>query len=291
MVKTIDLFILGVEKAGTTALFRHLSQSPAVYTHTQREMFYFLSEDEYSKGWDYACSKYFPASDQRFSVAKNVMQINSREAMLRLKQQCPDVRCVIMLREPASRAYSAYNYAVSRGAESLGTFEQALAAEATRASSDPRPNNPLLYMRNSTYASRVHEAFDIFGKERVLIIYHEDYKSAPLEQLARIETLTGKNILANANIKFVAHNRAAKARYPWLAKWIYRVLHSKGGLKKFIRSLMPHDSAARLRHAVLNFNRVEAPYRPLAQETAEDIRQQLAADRLELIRMLGRCPW
>lgn len=291
MSKSINLFILGVEKSGTTALFRHLAQSPCVYAHTQREMFYFLSNDEYKKDWDYACEKYFPEYESGLIIAKNVMQINSSESMVRLKSQCPDVKCIVMLREPASRAYSAYNYALLRGAEDRPTFEEALEVEDERFIKAPNPNNPLLYLRNSTYASKIEMLFDIYGKDNVLVIYHEEYKEAPHIQLARVEQFIGQSLFEGVNLDFSTHNKAAKARSKLLARWIYRLLQSHGSIKRFIRTMLPHDKAVKLRHAVLNFNRVVTPYQAMNKETSDGIQKKLKSDKEHLISLIGYCPW
>jgi len=288
---TIDLMILGVEKAGTTALFRHLGQSPQVYTHEQREMFYFQWDDEFQKGWDYAVGKYFAKNGDKFIVAKNVMQINSRDALLRLKKQCPEVKCIIMLREPASRAYSAYNYSVLRGAECSATFEEALKLEDERFEQDSAPNNPLLYLRNSTYADKIESANEIFGKQNVLVIYHEEYKLKPRAQLELVEKFIGMNLFEGVELQFKGHNRAAKARFPWLAKLSFRLLRSQSGIKRLLRSMIPHEKATRLRHAFLNFNRIEAPYQAMNEGTAKKIRQKLAGDRQAILDIVGYCPW
>ena len=287
----INLFIIGVEKAGTTALFRHIAQAPIVHAHMQSEMFYFLSDDEFQKGPEYALEKYFQGHEKKYVVAKSVMQINSPDAMLRLKKECPDVKCIIMLREPAARAYSAYNYAVMRGAENCATFEEALALEDERLKKDSKPNNPLLYISNSTYAPKIKTALDIFGADNVLIIYHEEYKRDPRKQLARIEAFTGENLFENVNFNFASHNRAAKAKYPWLARLSYRFFESRAPIKRFFRALLPHDKANKIRHALMNFNRVELPYRPMNAATALKIRTKLTTDRDDLIKLIGYCPW
>jgi hypothetical protein len=287
----IDLMIIGVEKAGTTALFRHLAQSPHVFSHKQREMFYFLSDLEYRRGWEYAADKYFVGYCNEFVLAKNVMQINSREAMVRLKKQFPGVKCIVMLREPAARAFSAFNYARLRGAENCQTFEEALKLEENRFMEDPSPNNPLLYLRNSTYAPKLNTAFEVYGRDNLMVVSHEEYKSDPIVQLSRVEEFVGRNILEGANIELNWYNRAAKARFSWLSKWLYRILKSNNPVRRSLRAMLPHDKAAKLRHTVLNFNRVEAPYEPINGATANMIRSKLSDDRAELIKILGYCPW
>ena len=249
--------IIGVEKAGTTALFRHLAQSPQVTAHNQREMFYFLS-DEYERGWGYATEKYFSGHFRKrgFVLAKNVMQINSREAMVRLKKQCPEVKCIVMLREPAARAFSAFHFARLRGAEDCKVFEEALELEDERFRKNPDPNNPLLYLRNSTYAPKLKAAFEIYGRENVMVVFHELYRSDPETQLANVEKFAGANLFEGVKCDFGLHNSAAKARFAWLSRWTYRFLKSNNPVKRGIRAMLPHDKATYLRHAVLNFNRV-----------------------------------
>ena len=293
---TIHLFIIGVEKAGTTALFRHIAQSPFVYAHLQREMFFFLSEYEYQKGWQYAMEKYFSGYEKSnkntLIVAKNVMQANSRESMVRLKKECPDVRCIIMLREPAERAYSAYKYAVLRGAEDCETFEDALELENKRANTyEKTKSNPLLYIRNSTYAPKLQAAFEVFGHDRILVIYHNEYKQNPGVQLARIEEFMGCDLFKDIEIDFKLYNKSARARFPLMAKWIYRFLQSRSLFKRLFRKILPHDKAAKLRHTILDFNRIDEPYAPIKEATADMIRKKVASDSNELVRLVGYCPW
>ena len=53
--------IIGAEKAGTTSLLRYLGQHPRVYTHSQREMTFFVQGNQYEKGIVEAYSRFFPA--------------------------------------------------------------------------------------------------------------------------------------------------------------------------------------------------------------------------------------
>ncbi len=288
---SIDLMIIGVEKAGTTALFRHLGQSPHISTHIQREMFYFLSDDEFARGWEYACDKYFPEASAGIRLAKNVMQVNSRLAMQRLREQCPQVRCVLMFREPASRAWSAYNYAVLRGVETAGSFGEALALEPVRREESERAASPLYYVANSTYAEKLIAAREIFGAENVLVLYHEDYRNSARSELAKIETWLGKDLFMGVKLDLGRHNKAAQPRSRFVARLLHKGLSSSGRAKMLLRRLVPHTLAARLRHALLNLNRVESPNRPMPEDDAMSIRARLAEDREELVRLVGHCPW
>lgn len=283
--------IIGVEKGGTTALLRHLAQSPNVRTHQQREMFYFLSDEEFQKGWTYCLDKYFPNVTDGVVVAKNVQQVNSNVALQRLKDQCPNVKCIIMLREPAARAFSAYNYAVLRGAETSATFEEALALENKRIETMGTVWSSLFYLRNSTYAKKVKFAIELYGEKNVLVLYSEEYKSFTDLQLAQVESFIGKRVFDTRAVDVKVHNRAAEARSQRIAQLVYRILKSDNPLRRLMRSAIPHSMAAKMRHAILNLNRVESQPAPIDVETAKSIRNQLVTDREELVKLVGHCPW
>lgn len=291
-LEKIDLFIIGMPKAGTTALLRHLEQSPIIFTHNQREMFYFHSNDEYDKGWDYAREKYFPDHDSSgISLAKNVKQAVNVQAMQRLKNHSPEVKCILMLRDPASRAYSAYNYAVTRGAERSKTFEEALANEDARFLRDNDLNSPFLYLRNSTYAGKIETAHEIFGKNQVLVIYHEDYKVNPQLQLQMIEAFMGQPLLKGIDLDLKMHNSAARPRSKILAKSFYWVLHTRNPIKRSLRWIIPHSLATKFRHTILNLNKATTVFPPMNNETVMWIKSKLEDDRKALVKIVGRCPW
>ena len=290
--KKIDLFIIGMPKAGTTALLRQLEQSPITFAHKQREMFYFHSNDEYRRGWDYACEKYFPGYDSGcILLAKNVKQAINVQSMQRLKNHSPAVKCIIMLRNPVSRAYSAYNYAVTRGAEGAKTFEEALAAEDARFERDNDLYSPVLYLRNSTYAKKIEAAQKIFGKGQVLVIYHEDFKANAKLQLKLVEDFMGRQLLEDSHLSLKTYNSAAGPRFKLLAKLMYWVLNSQNPVKKIFRLVLPHSVATKTRHAVLNFNKVKAVFPPVASETRIWIERKTEDDRQALLKLVGRCPW
>lgn len=153
--------IIGVEKAGTIALLDHLAQSLRVVAHQQKEMSYFSSDFEFDRGWNHAVRKYFPVdcSDDvpadTLVVAKDVMLAYRKTAMDRLRRQCPSVKCVLLLRDPATRAYSAFHHARLEGVETCETFEAALRRKVNEfLRSDPR------LPPRETLVEHVNEQFD-----------------------------------------------------------------------------------------------------------------------------------
>lgn len=287
----IDLMIIGVAKAGTTALFRHLARSPKIYAHKAQEMTYFWSNQEYQRGWEEAVQKYFPGYRGEVLVAKDVMTSYSRPAMERLKAQCPGVKCLLILRDPAARAYSAFHHARLRGIEDCECFEEALQKEPERARSDPEFWASALYIRNSSYAEPLANALEIFGRQNVLVLFQSEYRDNPQKQLAKVEKFIGQSLFDSVDLEFAEHNRAAAARYPRLARYTYRFYKSRSLVRRTLRRILPHRLAVTLRMALENFNRRDTSYPPMRPETADSIRKSLAEDRDAVVRLVGYCPW
>jgi hypothetical protein len=254
-------------------------------------MFYFQSDYEYQQGAVYANKKYFPQTSNELTLAKNVMQITSTEALERLRVDCPGVKCIVMLRDPAKRAYSAYHYAKLQGLETE-PFDEALALEPKRLSDDVEYWQSALYLRNSTYADKIQTAYEILGRDNVLVIFNEDYKNNPRNELTKIESFIGHSLFeSDQALDLKKYNSASVAKYTWLSRLTNKIFKSKSGFKRFIRKLIPHSLAVKIRHGILNFNRVEKPYKALDEKIAASIREKLQSDKEQLIKLLGHCPW
>ena len=97
--KPITLAIVGAEKAGTTTLFRLLSQSPVLAAHAQAELTAFVNTELWGKGEDWALEHYFPAAGDRQLLMKDVMLMGFPDALARLRESSPGVRVMAVLRE------------------------------------------------------------------------------------------------------------------------------------------------------------------------------------------------
>jgi hypothetical protein len=287
----ISLAILGAEKAGTTALFRHLSQSPLLQSHPQREMTCFVNNELWARGEAYARQQYYAGSAAGLRLMKDVMLMNFPEGLRRLQQSSPDVRVIVMLREPAARAWSAYNYARSRGVESAESFAAALALENERARTAPWAMRTSRYVFNSTYADKVAAILRVFGPDRTLVMYQSEYRERPVEYLDRISSMLDCELYPEGLPDFVSHNRAAQARSQVAAAGMAKLFRSQGPVKRALRAVVPQRLAIALRHGLLSLNRVERPNGPIPEREAQLIRRMLADDGRQLVELLGRCPW
>ncbi len=263
--------IVGSQKSGTSSLLRYLAQHPDIFTHPQTEMTYFLQDHEYNRGYDAAYAKYFSkCPDDKYIIAKNVMVMCSTEKMQRIYAHNPNINLILLLREPVSRAYSAYWWARRRGWENIKTFEEALEAEETRHKDDWFKWRQCLYKFNSTYSHHIHNLFSLFGKEQVHCFLTDELTNDAISICQNIFSIIGVNSDFEPTVgkKF---NQAAMPRSDKFGYLFTQFLASRNPLRRAIRRLVPDATAYKFRKAILDLNEKSFTPPPINQETEVEL--------------------
>ncbi len=286
--KKIQLMIVGSQKSGTSSLLRYLAQHPDIYTHPQPEMTYFLQDHEYDRGYDSAYAKYFSkCPEDQYIIAKNVMVMCSLEKMQRIYEHNPKINLVVLLREPASRAYSAYWWARRRGWENIKTFENALDAEETRHDEDWFKWRQCLYKFNSTYHPHINNLFSMFGKEQVHCFLTDKLTTDAKSICQQIFDLMGVSSEFEPTVgkKF---NQAAMPRSDKFSFLFTRFLASRNPLRRAIRKLVPDAAAFKLRKVVLDLN--EKPFTPpqISNKTCMELIKYFTPYNEKLSELIGQ---
>lgn len=179
-----NFFVAGAARSGTTSLWDHLIQHPEIFMPSgikNKEPGYF--SDNYSiSDFDEYVSLFKIANEKMIGEASGAY-LTSPESPGRIKDMIPEAKFIIMLRNPADRAYSLYNWMVKEGYEYIQTFEKALQIEKSR-----RLNNPAfmktsliyyynyLYFHSGLYSEQVKRYFENFPEDKVLFIIFEEFR-------------------------------------------------------------------------------------------------------------------
>jgi hypothetical protein len=199
MTTLANLIIVGVQKAGTTALHDYLSAHPAIAGAEPKEPGFYLKHGHHQgqrrllDGTTNLAKMPYAAPDEYSrtfsSTAKTAWLLDSstpyfqsRYAREQIKRLMPAAKILICLREPVSRAYSAYNWAVKEGWETAPNFEEALALEPTRREQGYWFS--YLYTDTSFYSARVEEWRGAFPDLKIILF--EDLQSAPLKTVNEV---------------------------------------------------------------------------------------------------------
>lgn len=284
MSRLIDAMIVGVEKAGTTSLLRYLSEHSQVSSHEVMEMPFFVDNEIYQKGWDWAYKEYFPFEvNTRVLLAKSVGCMYWEHVPERLYAHNPDMKLIAMLRSPVDRAYSAYWYAVQMGREDKRTFEEAIAAEKERLKTGEDFHFRYhAYLRRGFYSKQLERLFRVFHPDQVKIVILEDFKRNPQKTVNELfEFLTLDSVSVNVGQR---HNETTGGRNP-----ILFLLGMQGGLfRKVLSRCLPRSLKEKTKSLVVSLGNKKKKILPINEETKSRLLRFYEADVALLERIIGK---
>lgn len=176
-----DFLILGAQKAGTTALYAYLRWHPQVTGPSFKEVSFF--DRHYARGerWYRA---HMPVRRSGVVGEASPSYLFHPLAPERVARMLPDARLIVLLRNPADRAFSHYQHEVALGREQL-TFDEALAredermhGELDRMLADPTYFSyawwNYTYAARGRYAEQLERWFAVFPREQVLVLLTDE---------------------------------------------------------------------------------------------------------------------
>ena len=174
------LIIPGAMKAGTTSLFAYLEGHPELAPSFEKEVHYFDMHHHRGPGW-YAGQ--FPRSRGprgRLPFESSPYYLFEPRVPARIRSLVPDVKLVVLLRDPVARAFSHYHNNRRLGREDLsfedaiGAEEERLAGEEERLLADPRAvslvHKRYSYLRRGLYAEQLLRWRACFPAEQLLVV-------------------------------------------------------------------------------------------------------------------------
>lgn len=180
-----DFIIIGAQKAGTTSLYNYLAEHPDMLPSKNKEVHYF--DENYDRGSDWYRS-FFPLKSElehKITGEASPLYIYDEKVASRVKELLPDIRFIVLLRDPAKRAISHVQHMIRRGVEKRSLqelfengFDARLALE--RSLTDPWRRKTFTYLDRGCYARQLKHWFRYFDPSQFLILRSEDfYKSTP----------------------------------------------------------------------------------------------------------------
>jgi hypothetical protein len=181
-----DFVCLGAQKAGTTSLHHQLLQHPRVFLPPKKELHYFSLSYHRSTRW-YAGHFAKARPDQLVGEVTPyyLFHPHAPEWIARL---LPQVRLIVLLRDPVERALSGYFHSLRLGHEPLD-LEPAFAAEPGRLAdaeshlARPGARHPAhqqqSYLSRSRYELQLNRYLARFPANQLLILQSEWYFQNP----------------------------------------------------------------------------------------------------------------
>ena len=182
---------IGAQKAGTTTLQALLAQHPQVFLPDRKELHYFSLH--FDAGLQWYGNQFAAAGPAQRCGEITPYYLFHPQAPLRIRALLPQVRLIVLLRDPVERTLSQYFHARRLGLEPL-PLEQALAAEAGRLAGAElvlrapggrhRSHQEHSYLARSRYEQQLARYQQWFGADQLLVRSSEEL-FAGSEQLWR----------------------------------------------------------------------------------------------------------
>ena len=200
-----DFIIIGAQKSGTTSLFFYLSQHPEIVPPLKKEIHYFdgglkPNVDNYCKGepWYRA---HFPLKGNlapgQIVFEASPLYLYNPLAPRRIFDLMPDVKMIVLLRNPINRAISQFNHNKRQGKEPLSLFE-ALKKEEARMRPAVEQNDyksdlfrRYSYKSRGLYKEQLERYFNHFSRDQLLILPSKVFFTQTRKTLRRIFDFVG----------------------------------------------------------------------------------------------------
>lgn len=199
--RELDFVVIGVQKGGTTTLWRHLTLHPSITMAVRKEVPFFCEEESTRPGAlaDYMELHFSDAPDDsllgtatpQYMMGKgefDVERIADQIAAMR-----PDIRLIAMLRDPIERAGSQHRMAVRRGWEER-SFEAAMGDQldpAALSEGRHRPDETNSYVAQGEYGRILGVYRERFPTGQIHVDMLENLEHEPAEVLDRLLTFLG----------------------------------------------------------------------------------------------------
>lgn len=196
-----ELIIPGAAKSATSSLHDYLGAHPDIYMSRPKEPHFFVKPERYSRGLGAYAELFSPAGGAAVcGESSTTYLLFSHLAAPRIAAALPEVRLVVVLRNPLDRIESSYRWLWSLGLERRPLREAVLSDWRDW----PRPDRAIggykfsYYCAESRYAVRLLPFFEHLSPEQILVLTTEALSARPLETLNRIGTFVGVSSFTEA---------------------------------------------------------------------------------------------
>jgi len=234
-----NFIVIGAQKAGTTALYRHLEQHPQIYMSPDKEPRYFANEEDRKGLFPYKTLQEYErlfddVTDESAIGEASTLYLFSKSAPGKIKELIPNVKMLCILRNPVERAYSAYIFRVREGQEERKNFRSVIEDELRMLDSG---SGESIYLERGMYASQLARYFSYFNKDQVRIYLYEDFVNNPGDILADIYSFLGVESSFEVDVS-QKHNISAIPDN-WLSRRIVVWLGKQSMIKNMLQRVLP----------------------------------------------------
>jgi len=189
--RKLDFLIAGAQKGGTCTLDAIFRKHPQIQMARRKETHFFDDENRDWEAHDYdKLDAYFAASDDRLRGEATPVTLYWRPAIRRVHQYNPDIKLILLLRNPVERAFSHWRKVYSAGRDAL-PFSVAIREGRDRVQLQAEVeglHRSFSYVERGLYGRQLAYLLEFFPRQQIHCEVSEDFFGNQAAVLQRLST-------------------------------------------------------------------------------------------------------
>ena len=292
--KLPNFLIVGAAKSGTSSLHNYLNQHHQVFMPSYnkegmkvkepRFLIKDLVQHRLHNGiWTFEeyQSLFDDVKDEKAIGESTVLYLYYyKHAINNIKHYLgEDVKIIIMLRDPADRAYSAFHH-VSRGFKENNSFEKSLEIEKGRMEREENLTPMVMYKEMGMYYEMVKAYMESF--KNIHIILYEDFRDNIESEMNKIYNFLG--ISNDIEIDFITKHNVGGKR--WKDEKMKHVFMKDNPMKSILKSALPKKFRKGILHHLVNASTNKVV--PMKEEVRKGLNDYFKLDIKKLSELLNK---
>lgn len=192
--------VAGAQRAGTTSLRYCLNQHPQVRINDREVSSNFINDAHFERGtplWaDY--HRRTKVTDENL-IGGEIVPLGAywQPAISRIYRYNPDMKVIMLVRNPIERAYSAWQSAVNRGIEDHSFIEAVnLEPHRIREYGNNGQHEDYSYIDQGFYSRQIEHVYQYFSPHQVLFLRSDDFKENTAVTMYQVLEFLGLSYLS-----------------------------------------------------------------------------------------------
>ena len=230
--KKPNFIVSGYMKCGTTALYNYISQHPYILGAREKEMKFFSNDSLYDLGLPWYCSNFPPIPEGSGYITGEATPNYMTGGVQTAQRVCnafPDIKLIIILRNPVKRALSHYYFSLKHSAryQKYKSFEEAINADIEKFENKVAQPGGVKNLNglsglvlSGLYVYSIQEWLNLFPREQFLILRNEDLAKDTTSTMNKVFDFLG----VSASVKLQCSRKNSGSYEPMSQKQYNRLL-------------------------------------------------------------------
>ena len=179
----ITFMMVGCQRCGTTWTAAALREHPEVYLPTIKQSYFF--DRNYGKGIEWYLSRFAEVEPNHVAVGEIATGYCLPNAIPLMAKHFPDIKLLMVMRNPTDRAYS--NYQTRKVEENWSSFAEAI-------ESDPE------FLERGQYIDQIEALLEHYDKDQILLLLYDDLQTDDSGYLKTILKFIGVDLNTESNL-------------------------------------------------------------------------------------------